>query len=77
MSFNTLSQNEFLELTHLRNVSVLVSGLINAQQGQGQDITAQQGEHLASMVHLFSIQLEQLVDGCQERIMTEEVGGEQ
>ena len=69
----TITRADLLHLEHLRNVGQLVSELMQVQDCTTSRRDPEQQLQLASVIHLMTTRLDDVVERCNARWLTEEV----
>ena len=73
MRHTTLSLKEFECLEHLRNVGQLVGDLMQMQDCTAPRRDPVQQVQLTSLIYLMTARLDDVVESCNQRWLTEEV----
>lgn len=67
----TITHADLVSLEHLRNVGQFVGEMLQLQDTTGHD--TEQHLQLASVIHLMTARLDDVVERCNRRWLTEEV----
>nr|WP_226572109.1 hypothetical protein [Mangrovibacter yixingensis] len=69
----TISLADLRHLEHLRNVGLLIGELMQAQDCASSRPDPAQQAQLTSVIHLMTARLDDMVERCNERWLTEDV----
>lgn len=69
----TITHADLRHLEHLRNVGQFVGNMLISQDVSGASQSPEQHLQLASVIHLMTARLDDVVERCNRRWLTEEV----